>query len=128
MNLRRATRLITKHYNDALAPVGLTVSQYTLLVALRLLEEAGMVELAEALGTDRTTLTRNLGPLEREGWISTQPGEDRRNRRVSLTAAGRDRLRRAVPLWERAQAEAEARLGTREAARLVRTLSDFAGA
>lgn len=68
-------------------------------------------ELAEVLGMDRTTLTRNLKPLEREGCLRSDPGQDRRTRVVSLTTEGEAALAKALPLWRQAQTHVEETLG-----------------
>ena len=80
--------------------------------------------LAEELVMDRTTLTRNLRPLERQGLIRLEPGHDRRSRMVVLTPAGRAALRAARPSWRRAQDRMVEDLGRQEWAELLRNLSD----
>src|SRR5512138_1036894 len=101
-NLRRAARAISGLYDARLEPVGLRGTQFSLLVALGLSGEPPVTALAERLGLDRTTMTRNLGPLVRNGLIEDTAAEDRRMRRVKLTAKGRRTLERALPLWEAA--------------------------
>lgn len=102
-NVRRATRLLGEAYDRELRPLGLRGTQFSVLVAAALLDGATLTRLAEAVGADRTTLTRVLAPLERDGWVVTAPGEDRRERRVHLTGPGELRLTGAVEAWERAQ-------------------------
>ncbi len=104
-NLRKATRSVTKLYDEAYRPIGIRSTQLPLLVAA-FLRSHTVTSLAEELALDRTTLSRNLIPLERKGWIEIAPGDDRRTREVRLTEEGRDVVRRAVPLWERAQGRA----------------------
>lgn len=60
---------------------------------------------------DRTTLTRNLKPLERQGWLRSEPGQDQRTRLVSLTTDGEAALTKALPLWRQAQTSVEETLG-----------------
>ncbi len=96
-NIRRASRAITQIYDAAFAPLGLKGNQFTLLTAIALIGEPTMTQLGKSLGTDRTTLTRNLAPLERAGLIRTTIGSDRRSRIVKMTPRGLDRLGRAVP-------------------------------
>ena len=72
-----------------------------------------MLRLARSLGLDRTTLTRNLKPLEREGLVASSPGKDQRVRLLRLTEAGQRTLQRAYPLWEEAQAKVVKALGQR---------------
>ena len=92
-------------YDEAYRPIGIRSTQLPLLVAA-FLRSHTVTSLAEELALDRTTLSRNLIPLERKGWIEIAPGDDRRTREVRLTEEGRDVVRRAVPLWERAQGRA----------------------
>lgn len=110
-NLRKAARAITRIYDGALAPVGLKATQFTVL---QIASEAGgtaMSRLAGRLGMDRTTLTRNLQPLEKLGLISTGAGRDRRERSIRVTEAGREVLEQALPLWESAQSRLYSALG-----------------
>ena len=86
--LRKATRALSRVYDQHLAQAGLKTTQYSVLV------NAGrgalpLVELADKLGLERTTLTRNLKPLIEAGWIVLAPGADARQRIVTITAAGR---------------------------------------
>ncbi|HVS14030.1 MAG TPA: winged helix-turn-helix transcriptional regulator [Thermoanaerobaculia bacterium] len=110
-HLRRATRAVTQLYDEALRPAGIRATQLALLSVLRERSPVNIVELSEILGLDRTTLTRNLGPLERDALLTIEPGADRRTREVSITEAGRERLTVAVPLWRAAQETLRERLG-----------------
>jgi DNA-binding MarR family transcriptional regulator len=107
---------------------GLKPTQFTLLQALELLGSSSQGVVGELLALDSTTLTRTLAPLERAGWIRTGAGPDRREVRWGLTPAGRRRLARATPAWERAQARLRARLGTAHWARLPVDLAAIAEA
>jgi len=114
-NLRRAARRVTQVYDHALAPSGLTATQFSLLAVLGGLgpeEGIAMTRFAEILGTDRTTLTRNLIVVERDGLVTVRVGDDSRSRLVALTKAGRAALDRATPLWAGAQAELAKHIGT----------------
>lgn len=102
-NLRKASRAITQYYDNALRPTGLRATQFTLLTALRVRSPISVHELAERLGMDRTTLTRNLKPLERSDWVEIMSGADKRVREVSITPAGHKILAEAYPQWRRAQ-------------------------
>jgi DNA-binding MarR family transcriptional regulator len=108
MHARRAARALARRYDEALRPAGLTNGQFSLLMSLNRPEPPGMGDVASLLAMDRTTLTANLKPLERRGFVQTvvDPA-DRRGRRLTLTAEGRSVLASAVPLWRRAQAENE---------------------
>jgi DNA-binding MarR family transcriptional regulator len=109
--LRRATRVVSRIFEEVMASSGLEGTQFTLLVALSLGNGVPMRTLAERLGVDRTTLTRNLKPLEREGLVETGAGDDQRVRLVRMTAKGRRVLEKALPLWEKAQHQVVSKLG-----------------
>lgn len=110
-NIRKASRAITQHFDATLEPSGLLITQFTILVAVKMAKLETINELAEVLGMDRTTLTRNLKPLEREGWLQSEPGQDQRTRVVSLTTKGEAVLATALPLWKQAQQGVEETLG-----------------
>jgi DNA-binding MarR family transcriptional regulator len=101
--LRKAARAIARIYDESMAPAGLRGTQFSLLIALSMAEEMPVQTLADHLALDRTTLTRNLAPLERDGLIESAPGTDRRLRLVRLSPRGRRALVKALPLWEEAQ-------------------------
>ncbi len=122
-NLRKASRAITQLYDEALSPSGLKGTQFTLLAAITFAGGTTMTQLAGALVMDRTTLTRNLGPLRRAGLIETGRGEDRRMRVVAVTERGRRILRKAYPLWESAQAKVVKGLGDKAWKELVAGLT-----
>ena len=111
VNLRRAARAMSQLYDEALAESGVKITQFSLLRAVERNEPAPITVLAEELELDRTTLARNLQPLERERLIVLKPGSDKRVVEVSLTAAGRTAIRQALPLWRAAQKDIAARLG-----------------
>lgn len=121
-NLRRVTRAVTQLYDDFLRPTGLRVTQFSVLVALRNLDQTTVNRLADKLVVDRTTLTRNLRPLQDAGFVRLRPGEDRRVREISLTPAGEEMLQTALPLWREAQNQMRRALGRD---RLERLLSDL---
>lgn len=109
--LRRVARQLSRRYEDALKPVDLTAGQFSILAALLREKPAPLTGVAEGLGMDRTTLTRNLRPLERRGLVSSMPcPDDHRVRALSLTPKGRGVLEQALPLWQAAQAEAQRKL------------------
>lgn len=101
--LRQSTRAVTRLYDEALRPVELRITQYTVLEYIGALGEARVRDLGKALGLEETTLTRSLATLETRGWVQSRPGEDRRERLVSLTTSGKHLLAKARPLWESAQ-------------------------
>ena len=105
--LRTASRAISRRYDAALKPLDLKISQLSVLTAVKI--GAGtltIVEMAERLGMDRSTLSRNLDPLERRGLLVLGPEERHRARRVTLTPEGNALIAAAYPLWKRAQAAA----------------------
>lgn len=103
--LRRASRLVNHHYDQALKPAGVRAGQFNLMVPVALRGAFSITELALLLGMERSALARNLKPLEKKGWITVTAGADRRTRLVHLTRAGQRLLRRAYPLWQQAQKE-----------------------
>jgi DNA-binding MarR family transcriptional regulator len=105
VNLRRAARAMTTLYDGALAAAGVKVTQFSLLRAVQRNEPAPINVLAEDLDLDRTTLARNLDPLQRDGFVELAPGADRRVTEVRLTRKGRAALSKALPLWHQAQAD-----------------------
>ncbi len=109
--LRKLTRRMTQHYDACLAPAGLRVTQFSLLSMLVHNPPLAMLELAQRMEMDRTTLTRNLKPLVSAGFAGTVAGDDARTRLVSVTDAGRAAWNEARPLWRRAQNDVNAALG-----------------
>jgi DNA-binding MarR family transcriptional regulator len=109
--LRKTTRRVTQIYDQMLEPSGLTIAQFSLLARLFADTNLSMGELAEALVTDPTTLTRNLKLLAERGVLEVfSDPADRRRRMVALTRAGRALIPIAYPLWKKAQAELAALL------------------
>ncbi len=101
--LRKASRIATKFYDDALRPSGLRNTQFALLGALNNLGEASIGDLSERLATDGTTLTRNLEIMVRRDLIENIIADDGRVRNVRLTDLGKKKFEKAVPLWREAQ-------------------------
>ena len=105
-NLRKAMRAVSQHYDRIMAPSGLRGTQFTTLTVLSRRGAVTITELADILVMDRTTLTRNLKPLEKEGYIKVLPGlQDRRSKRIELTNAGGKAQKAAMPYWQKAQDE-----------------------
>ena len=125
-SLRRAARAVTQLYDDELRPAGLNTAQFTLLSALARGAPMSQGLLGRLLAIDSTTLSRTLRPLEAKRWISVEPGEDRRERRLELTGPGRAALDEATPAWERAQHRLRSRLGRRAWTTLLADLSRVA--
>src|SRR5215471_7664684 len=109
--LRRASRAISRLYGAAFAPLDLTATQFTLLVAVNLGGPIPLSRLAEALVLDRTSLYRAIKPLVRRRCLRTQPGRTGRERTATLTEAGHRLLGDALPVWEKIQARFVGALG-----------------
>src|ERR1700731_1011294 len=114
--VRQAARHITQFYDQYLMPVGLRTTQYSILAKLKRLGPMTINALADELVMDRTTLGRNILPLEREGLLSITPGRtDRRSKELRLTDAGVERLRAARQGWREAQTRFAAAFGDERA-------------
>ena len=121
--IRRTDRVLTQFYDEILAPSGLYITQFTTLATLSEAAPVTINRLAEILGMDRTTLTRNLEPLTKQHLVRLEEGQDRRMRLVFLTQEGEQALRRAWPLWQEAQARIERALGRERFEGLLTDLS-----
>jgi len=115
---RRTARVMTQLYDDAVRPVGIRGTQFTILQALTLTGEISQGGLGEILGLDSTTLTRTLAVMRRRGWVSRREGRDGRQRLFLLAKAGRKQFERALPHWQGVQE----RLREQTGAELWRTL------
>jgi DNA-binding MarR family transcriptional regulator len=119
--VRRLARKLSSLYDTLLSPEGLTITQYSLLANIERAEQLSHAVLAENVGMDRTTLTRNLRPLTTTKWVVATIGKDRRQHLLQLTAAGRRKLVRTLPLWEEAQRQFLSQIGP-ESLQELRTL------
>jgi DNA-binding MarR family transcriptional regulator len=125
--LRQAARHVTQFYDQFLAPSGLRSTQYSILARLQRKGPMTINELAAELVMDRTTLGRNILPLERDGLIAIGPGKtDRRSKDVRLTAAGTARWRSALKGWRKAQLRFETAFGSTRAETLRTLLQEVA--
>jgi DNA-binding MarR family transcriptional regulator len=124
-NLRKAARSITNVYDTALRPSGLRATQFTVLHVVRALTPAPVTRIAEAAVIDRTTLTRSLTVLERDGLLRVVSSNDGRERLYALTARAERALERARPLWEETQAHVTATLGPERLQRLFDDLGQL---
>ena len=116
--LRRLMRRLSVHYDARLRQVGLKTTQFSLLARVGYLGPIRPADLAEAMGLDASTLTRNLKPLVQSGWAEVRSGADARSRLVSLTEPGRAKLREARLPWREAQSALAAQLGADRVAAL----------
>ena len=103
--------MLTRHYDGYLRECGLQSSQLGILFFAFRSGKMTQQEIAQQLSMDKATLSRNLQLLIRDGYLKSQPGEDRRTRFITLTAAGKKKVRQATPLWEDAQAAMSEKLG-----------------
>jgi DNA-binding MarR family transcriptional regulator len=110
-NVRRASRVLTQIYDDAMRPLGLRMTQFSILQALALAGPRLQGDLAEFLALDGTAFTRALQLLRKHGWVKTVKGKDRRERWVSLSKSGGAELARIQPAWEAVQRQVRSALG-----------------
>ncbi len=109
---RLLSRVISGVYDDALAGVGLKVSQFSLLNAIANGEDPRPAELAKSLAMDESTLSRNVARMCERGWLRLEPGDDdRRSHEITLTEKGMALLEKSFPAWQRAQRQVTERLG-----------------
>jgi DNA-binding MarR family transcriptional regulator len=101
--MRKVTRAVTQYFDRFLEPAGIRATQFTLLVELVSTKGKTLTEIAETLVMDRTTLTRNLKPLEKTGLISTVVTLDKRSKAYVLTEKGERTVEQCIPLWQKAQ-------------------------
>jgi len=123
--VRTAARAVTRAYDDALRPVGLRATQLSVLVAVAAENVMSITALAKLMGMDRSTLTRNLAPLEKDGLIKIGLEGWRRSRTVEITKQGRLRLREALPFWEKAQQVLQRKLGSQRWHHIRNDLDDL---
>lgn len=117
-SLRQAARAVTVLYEEMLADSGLRATQFTTLQVIERAPGRTTTELSEIIGIDQTTATRTLALIKKSGLAQDTVGEDRRQRRWSLTAHGQAQMRKLKPRWEAAQQTFERRLGHTEAVAL----------
>jgi len=117
--VRSAARHVTQFYDQVLASTGLRITQFTILANLQEKGPSTINALAEDIVIDRTTLGRNILPLERDGLIKIEPtANDRRAKQLRLTKAGEKRLQAAAKKWSIAQARFESTFGRKRSAEL----------
>jgi DNA-binding MarR family transcriptional regulator len=103
LKVRTAARAVTRFYDDAFRPVGLRATQLSVLVAVASSDAVSIASLSRMLGMDRSTLTRNLRPLEEQSLVALGPEGHHRSRTLSITSRGEQLVHKALPLWEKAQ-------------------------
>ncbi len=120
LKLRQADRVLTSHYDSYLRELGIKATQFAILRVLSYLDSASQKRLQEVLVLNQTTLTRNLKPLIRDGYIITNPGEeDRRVTVVSLSPEGKALFKQGEKHWKKAQAMVASKLGAKTSRELL---------
>ncbi len=122
-NIRAASRVITQLFDDILKPSGLQITQFAVLVGVYTLDSPKISQLARGLVMDRTTLTRNLKPLEKQGLIKITSGDDKRTHTVDITTKGKLALKKTLPFWAKARATVAEEFGQKHLDGLLKDLS-----
>ena len=123
--LRKASRAVTLLYDNAFKSSGLLSTQLDALHVIYKSDSTRISHLAKDLGMDRTTLTRNLSVLERQGFIKISSGQDNRTRIVVITSKGRTAVAKAIPLWNEVQRKVRQQMGETLWNELMDNLSRF---
>ena len=123
--LRKAARAITLLYDNAFKSSGLLSTQLGVLQMIYKSDSIRITDLAKELGMDRTTLTRNLSVLQRQGFIKISSGKDNRTRIVTITNKGRTTIAKAIPLWNDVQNKVKKQMGETLWNELMVNLSQF---
>ena len=123
--LRRAARAVTLLYDNAFRSSGLLSTQLGVLHVIYKSDSIRISHLAKELGMDRTTLTRNLPVLQRQGFIKISSGKDNRTRIVTITNKGRTTIAKAIPLWNNVQNKVKEQMGETLWNELMVNLSQF---
>ena len=123
LNMRRASNAITDMYDTYLKPSGLSISQFSILKHISLMAPVSVSEESAVMRLDRTTLVRNLRPLEERGLIQDIAEKGTRNRQLALTDKGKESYQQAEMLWQQAQMAMDNFLGEEEVGKLTELLS-----
>jgi len=105
LNTRMAARAVTRRYDKALRPFGITAAQFSILTSMVARPERSVTDMARSIAIDRTTLSRNLDLLVRKGLVSGHEADKGNGRLVALTNEGNDLVQKLLPQWRQAQAE-----------------------
>lgn len=116
--LRKASRKVSSYYDEALAPLGVNIAQFSLLRNINRMAPVSLTDLAARVELDRSTVGRNAKVLERMGLVEIRPGKDQREATLLVSEPGKAILREGAPLWDRVQADIETRLGADGVGRL----------
>jgi DNA-binding MarR family transcriptional regulator len=124
-NLRKAARVVTQIFDNSMRTINLRATQFTLLALAFAHGPITVTRLSDELVADRTTLSRNLNPMEKSGLIRIEPGDDRRTRIVVITESGKRKLEEAYPLWKKAQQEIKEAMGGDKWGSLISNASEL---
>src|ERR1041385_1137209 len=127
-NLRRVTRVVTQFFDVEMRKHGIRSTQGSVLAAMHTVGPSNMAELSEILGMERTTLLRNLRPLQRDGLVTVEGGGHGARVELSITAKGRKQIEKLAPAWEAAQRTAVQVLGEKRWSALLADLEKVASA
>lgn len=122
-NLKRATRIVQALFDEAFKPVGLEGTQYTVLSHVYVAEPISLTKLADMMDVDRTTLARNLAPLEKKRLVEIKPGSDKRAKLITTTDKGKEILSNAMPLWAETQEKIKETLGVENWSSMISNLN-----
>lgn len=114
INLRRISNSITKYYDSLMEPMGISITQYSILSNINKYENSTTTSLANHMALDRTTLVRTLKPLFAKNLIQDVSKENERNRKLKLTTEGKELYKKARIMWNKAQKTIENRLSEEE--------------
>ncbi len=111
-SLRRADRVISQIYNEYLAPLGVRVTQFSVLRTLHYLDSTTATQIQETLIMEQATVSRALKPLIRDGYVNVAEGTNKREKLLSLSPAGQELYHQALVPWQQAQTEIREKLGS----------------
>lgn len=121
INLRRAANSLTSYYDSVMEPLGISITQFSLLSSISKLEHCSVSDLATHIGLERTTVVRTLKPLLKKGYVEDTSEEGKRNRNLQLTSSGHKMMAQARPLWQQAQDKIAEEIGIEEMESFIRT-------
>lgn len=127
-NLRRVTRVVTQFFDAEMRRHGIRTTQGSVLAALMEKGSWSMAELSDSMGMDRTTLVRNLKPLQRDGLVRTDGGGRGNLVEVSITTEGRKQIEKLEPAWRAAQSAVVQTLGEKRWSAILADLEKAAAA
>ena len=123
MSARRAANALTNYYDKMFDPLGITVTQFSLMINIKSAATTNITDLTRVVKLDKSTLTRTLAPLIETGYVHSERGQNRREVLLSLTVKGQQKMAEAFPVWRKMQQEMIELLGgDDEAEKFVDTL------